>query len=96
MYKRQVYDVPKGERNKSPGKCFVSDAAQNPTPITTDGQDGEYSALHLNGKNSAPERRDVDSGKVYSHLNEGGEDAYSEVDREKRREIIDSDYSHIK
>ena len=92
-----VYDVPKGERNsKSPGKFYVSDAAKNPTSTMSDGQAGEYNSLNFSGKNSAPERRDGDSGKVYSHLNEGDEDAYSEVDREKRREIIDSDYSHIK
>lgn len=55
----------------------------------------EYSSLDFDGKSSAQERSGEDTDKVYSHLNEGDEDTYNEVDREKRREVIDGDYSHI-
>ena len=88
-----VYDVPKSQRTKNPEKChYVPDAAQNPT---SDSQDGDYNSLDFNGKSFAAERREYTPDKVYSHLNGGDEDAYSQVDRERRREVIDGDYSHI-
>ena len=88
-----VYDVPKSQRTKNPEKChYVPDAAQNPP---SDSQDGDYNSLDFNEKSFAAERREDAPDKVYSHLNGGDEDAYSEVDRERRREVIDGDYSHV-
>ena len=88
-----VYDIPKCQRTKNPEKChYVPDAAQNPP---SDSQDGDYNSLDFNGKSFAAERREDAPDKVYSHLNGGDEDAYSGVDRERRREVIDGDYSHI-
>ena len=88
-----VYDVPKSQRTRNPEKChYVPDAAQNPT---SDSRDGDYNSLDFNGKSFAAERREDAPDKVYSHLNGGDEDAYSEVDRERRREVIDGDYSHV-
>ncbi|XP_076470445.1 uncharacterized protein LOC143300569 [Babylonia areolata] len=37
----------------------------------------------------------VGGGDVYSHVKEGGENTYDEVDRDRQRDVIDDDYSHI-
>ena len=79
--------------------CNVDTAngrANHEGATTAVGQAEGYSWLDFEGKSSVEVSADDDKNKVYSHLNEGDEDAYSEVDREKRREVIDGDYSHLR
>ena len=59
------------------------------------GGQGDYNSLGLDGKRSVPQGSQEESGQMYSHLNEGGEDSHHATNRERRREIIDGDYSHI-
>ena len=68
---------------------------QRPATTTYGGQAEDYNSLDFDGKSNAEASTDADKYQVYSHLNEGDEDAYNEVDREKRREVIDGDYSHV-
>lgn len=93
-----VYRASGAEGGRHPGKCHVSDGARNPTWSTCGGQAGQYHSLDLDGKSSAsaPKGGDGQSRHVYSHLKGGGEDTYHSLDRGKRREVIDGDYSHIK
>ncbi|KAK7114828.1 hypothetical protein V1264_000819 [Littorina saxatilis] len=60
------------------------------------GHTENYSTLDLAGKNSGQMENEDASGGVYNHLNAGSDDPYNEVDREKRAEVIDGEYSHIK
>ena len=68
---------------------------QRPATTTCGGQAEDYNSLDFDGKSNAEASTDADKYQVYSHLNEGDEDAYNEVDREKRKEVIDGDYSHV-
>ena len=54
----------------------------------------EYNFLNFDRKRSVPIGGNEHTDKVYSHLNDGDEDAYNEVDRQKRK-VIDGDYSHV-
>ena len=68
---------------------------QRPATTTCGGQAEDYNSLDFDGKNNAEASTDADKYQVYSHLNEGDEDAYNEVNREKRKEVIGGDYSHV-
>ena len=85
--------------SETPGLyCNVDTPARNtqrPATTTCGGQAEDYNSLDFDGKSNAEASTDADKYQVYSHLNEGDEDAYNEVDREKRREVIDGDYSHF-
>ncbi|KAL8564609.1 hypothetical protein ACOMHN_032165 [Nucella lapillus] len=52
----------------------------------------DYQHLDFDGNKVSEER---DGAPVYSHLNEGEGGHYQEIDRDRRREVIDGDYSHI-
>ena len=85
--------------SETPGLyCNVDTPARNtqrPATTTCGGQAEDYNSLDFDGKSNAEASTDTDKYQVYSHLNEGDEDAYNEVDREKRMEVIDGDYSHV-
>ncbi|XP_070197013.1 uncharacterized protein [Littorina saxatilis] len=67
-----------------------------PTVKVSKGQTGNYNTLDFAGKSSGQKNDGDDSGGVYNHLNAESDDPYNEVDREKRLEVIDDEYSHIK
>ena len=102
-YSRLVSPEDKAARDpgasETPGLyCNVDTPARNtqrPATTTWGGQTEDYNSLDLDGKSNAEASTDADKYQVYSHLNEGDEDAYNEVNMEKRREVIDGDYSHF-
>lgn len=85
--------------SETPGLyCNVDTPARNtqrPATTTCGGQAEDYNSLDFDGKSNVEASTDADKNQVYSHLNEGDEDAYNEVDRVKRREVVDGDYSHV-
>ncbi|XP_070197175.1 uncharacterized protein [Littorina saxatilis] len=84
--------------------------AQNPTekqipsedcpkedPSLSEGGKGDYHMLDFQkgrGGDVAGDSGD-EMGQTYSHLNEAGEDTYSELSREKKRKVVDGDYSLV-
>jgi hypothetical protein len=61
--------------------------------------DNEYNSLDFGGTKDNMKTKvatsDGDSCGLYSHLNEGDEDSYNLVERGRKSEYIDGEYSHI-
>ena len=83
-----------GESSLSGTQCRLEEF-HDPDTELSDLSAAEYSSLDFDGRSSVQGRSDEATDYVYSHLHEGDEDVYNEVDRQKRSEVIDGDYSHI-
>ena len=90
-----VYHVLEADSARKPPSCGTECRSMEPDTALGSGSMAEYNSLNFDRKRSVPKGGNEDTDKVYSHLNDGDEDAYNEVDRQKRREVIDGDYSHI-
>ena len=90
-----VYHVLERDSAGEPPSPGMQRHSEDPDTTLDSGSKAEYNSLSFDRKSSAQVGDDEDTDKVYSHLNEGDEDAYTEVDRQKRREVIDGDYSRI-
>ena len=90
-----VYHVLEADSARKPPSCGTECRSMEPDTALGSGSMAEYNSLNFDRKRSVPKGGNEDTDKVYSHLNDGDEDVYNEVDRQKRREVIDGDYSHI-
>lgn len=62
-------------------------------PAKTSEEADDYNCLDFDGK-SYTESED-DGCHVYSHLNESDDDTYTEMNRNRKTEVIDDNYSHV-
>ncbi|KAL8564616.1 hypothetical protein ACOMHN_032172 [Nucella lapillus] len=77
----------KGKRGQILGKQ-TSPRPKDPT--------GDYSSLDVQGvRTQGEENQDLDAASVYNHLNEHLADVYSGLNRARREDIVDNDYSHV-
>ena len=90
-----VYPVLEADSARKPPSCGT-ECRRSMEPDTALGSASlaEYNSLNFDRKRSVPIGGNEHTDKVYSHLNDGDEDAYNEVDRQKRK-VIDGDYSHV-
>ena len=90
---QQLYDVPPGARTTPPNPTHSAQECHKPSMKSQD-EDGDYNSLDLGGRRPVEERGEGEEvGNVYSGLNEGDGDTYSEVTHHRRREVIDDQYS---
>ena len=94
---QHLYDVPPGARTSPPKPTHSAQESYQPS-LTSQGDDGDYNSLDLGGRRRVVERGEGEGegpGQVYSGLNEGDGDTYSEVNHHRRTEVIDDRYSHL-
>jgi hypothetical protein len=80
-----------------------SGAGNNTMPPSKDVLDDEYNSLSFEGKKGNLKTKVVKSGSdnaddaaaVYNHLNGADEDAYNQIDRERKVQCIDGEYWHL-
>ena len=93
-----VSDEPLGARITTPLASPRSVQEGRQPYMTSHDQDGDYNSLDLGGRRRVVERGEEEGegpGQVYSGLNEGDGDTYSEVNHHRRTEVIDGLYSHF-
>ena len=88
-----------GSKQAETGLYHVpSEDLDNDRPHQYDGGEEAYKCLDFAGQRAEPNELsgDGEGGKVYDHLQAGGEDTYSHVHRDKKPEVVaDALYSHI-
>ncbi|KAL8564610.1 hypothetical protein ACOMHN_032166 [Nucella lapillus] len=89
-------DTPSVSKSQDPGNGVYHVLQEETRDISeAAGNAEDYQHLDFDG-NKVSEERDGDlPAPVYSHLNEGEGGHYQEIDRDRRREVIDGNYSHI-
>ena len=93
---QQLYDLPPGKGTTTPGQPSGKAQGSPQHFRTSRDDDGDYNSLDLGGRRRVVERGEGEGpGQVYSGLNEGDGDTYSEVNHHGRREVVDDQYSRF-
>ena len=92
---QHLYDVPPGARPTPPSVTHPVQKSHQHS-VTSHSEDGDYNSLDLDGRRRVVERGEGEGpSQVYSGLNEGDGDTYSEVNHHSRKEVIDDQYSRF-